>query len=493
MSEIRLNVIDAIRAIHDTVHGSIGDAVIASLSAEPETVGELETALDRFNKRLDEQSHFDLFVDGKDFRPWDAGVIIVDLAARIVAVESSYSAPEAQGEINYHDGTAATDLSLPYVLPADWLFISSIDEYESLRDERLIKRRAEPQRDIRQVLYGRPLIDFIVLECLFESDRTPEASGRHELRQPGRDTQLDSAGQLDAETNVQHLSPPDGESRCDLVEADDLYQFDDPVVQALHIRWLMTPRADLDNRTPREVILEKQSFLALDLWSREMQWSFLREGPPPLSRESYAYRFAGIGPHEFVIYYYLVRYLLIECWDRVRERTNAAGSHAPQPSAQMDSLIVGAATAPIRDSAPQLDQEALRQWLDEIKECWLNETNEEFDGRAPIALIESERRRIPLLFSAKQMILDEDCELCRMLADDTHEDFSPAFWHLDGCNMDPGFEFSHYQTREEWDAEEARMRELDLEFERERKAEQAGAGTERSVSNDEMIDDLHDF
>jgi hypothetical protein len=40
------------------------------------------------------------------------------------------------------------------------------------------------------------------------------------------------------------------------------------------------------------------------------------------------------------------------------------------------------------------------------------------------------------------------------------------FWHLDGCNMDEGFEFSFYKTLEEFEEEERKREEFNREFER---------------------------
>ena len=71
-----------------------------------------------------------------------------------------------------------------------------------------------------------------------------------------------------------------------------------------------------------------------------------------------------------------------------------------------------------------------------------------------------------MVMSAKAMMIDENCELCQMLAGETGEDFGPAFWHLDGCNMDQGFEFSFYRTRAEWEEEERRRKEFDEDFNR---------------------------
>lgn len=35
-----------------------------------------------------------------------------------------------------------------------------------------------------------------------------------------------------------------------------------------------------------------------------------------------------------------------------------------------------------------------------------------------------------------------------MLSGETGEELGPGLWHLDGCNMDEGFEFSFHRTRE---------------------------------------------
>jgi hypothetical protein len=381
MSEVRLNILDSTGAINGTLHGGVADAVVAALSAEPETIAELEAALDRFIKPLHDQNPFALFHAGTNEEAWDAGIVIVDLAARIVAAESSYSAPQARGEVRYHDGSQSTEAWLPYRVPDDWLFVSSVDEYNGCCDEHR-RRRAEPPLDPRPVLYGAALTEFIVKGCLAASDAKAE----------------------------------------------------DPVAR-IHESWLMTPRADLHSQSPRDVMLARLDFIDFDLHTRQWQWSVLGEGPPPLARDSFAYLFAGFGTHECVVYYDLVRRLLSRCWERVQvpDRIEAATEMAR---------------------------------LEEIKTAWLDERQRDFDGRIPSAIIESERRRIPLVMSAKDMIVDENCELCQMLGEESVVGLGPGFWHLDGCNMDEGFAFSFHRTREEWDEEERRRKQFNEEFDR---------------------------
>jgi hypothetical protein len=429
MSEVRLNVIDAKAVINGRIHGSIADAVVASLSAEPETIAELEVALGRFSKS--DHSPFASFRSGEDSRPWDAGVVIVDMAARIIAAESTYSDPTAQGEIEYHNGKEATDVWLPYRIPDDWLIVHSVLEYESTRRSRRNERVKQPRIDIRQVLYGMPLIEFIVNECLAEKERLG-------CPVPVVTSQTEDYSKLDNEKRNES-------------------EGDDTPIQKVHAHWLMTPRSDLGGRCPRDVILEKLNFIDRDLESREFQWSVLREGPPPLPRDSHAYLNGGFGTHEYVVYYDFVRYLLGRCWDRISEY-RFPNIDAPEKTPERDEL---------QENLPsKVDQvDFLGKWLHEIGEAWLNSPCEELSGSIPVAIIESERRRIPLLTSGKEDLFD-DCPLCQMIAEDAGELFGPGFWHYDGSHIDPLFEFSTYLTREEWEAEERKWQEYNEEFDR---------------------------
>jgi hypothetical protein len=207
----------------------------------------------------------------------------------------------------------------------------------------------------------------------------------------------------------------------------------------LHAHWLMTPREDLRNQSPRDVLLAKQDFIDFDLHTRSLQWSLLREGPPCLSTHSFAYRFAGFGTHEWVIYYDLVRHLL--------------------------------STALTSDSEPSLsneiDVERKITELEALKTDWLERPREEYDGKIPALLIENERKRLPIAMLGRDMVIDEDCPMCQMMADDSLFGMDVGFWHLDGCNMDDDFAFSHFRTREEWEAEQRQWEEASKKFDRE--------------------------
>lgn len=378
MSEVMLNIIDAHRALCGPLHGSVVDAVIAALSAEPETIAELEAAVARFIKPSIAANLFSRFRSGTCQQAWDAGIVCVDLAARVLCMESSYSAPQREGQVSTHDGTPATEVMIPYRLPDDWRFVSSLPEYEGSARQRREARAAHPPLDVRQVLY-HDVIAFIAEACL--AARTAGAN--------------------------------------------------DPITE-IHARWLMTARDDLRGQSPRAAMLAKLEFIDFDLHSRELQWSFTGQCPPCLSMDSLAYRFAGFGTHEVVLYYDLMRWLLENGWQRACEE-------------------------------PEMTLESAMARLERLRDDWLAKPQGDLNGRNPAYVIDCERQRLPMALPAGAAVIDENCALCQMLG----EMDTPGFWHLDGCNMDDEFAFSFFRTPEEWEAEQHRWQEFNRRFEQE--------------------------
>lgn len=416
MSEVKLNLIDKDQLLHGTIHGAVADRCVAALSAEPETIAELDATLARYMKP-DNSSNFASFYSldltanscpDLDTTPWDAGIIVIDLSARIVASESSYSQPGPEGEVSYHDGNASTDLSILYRVPEDWLFVNSIESYQWSRERRLRERAANPAFDARPVLFGRPLLEFL----------------------------LNTYRSLPAQTREAFLSDVQSPS-----EDRPTQQCLAKEVRAMHARWLLTSRTDLRGLSPREVLLTKQNYIDFDLHTRSLQWSLQDEGPPCLSENSFAYRFAGFGTHEWVLYYDLVRHLI----DNLIELESHTGESA---------------------SADEMDQ--MIDSLEQIKTTWLESPQPDLDGRIPAIIIDNERKRLPQAMRPHDMIIDDDCPMCRMFGDETSPlGMGVGFWHLDGSHMDDDFAFSHYRTMEEWETESRRREEFHKEFDRE--------------------------
>lgn len=431
MSEVKLNLIDSQTLLAGTIHGSVVDSCFAALSAEPETIPELVAALGRFIK-LDETSPFSWFDSRSeiDERPYDAGIVIIDLAARVIAAESSYLNPLPEGEVEYHNGVHATDTRIPYRLPADWLIVNSVDAYRWARDRH--RQGRAPFFDARAILYGAPLLEFIV------DSISPE------LRECLRS----------ASSNAEISSNKECESG---MANDDCHQQN--ALSKLHAAWLTTPRADLLDRSPRDVMLEKQALIDFDLHTRSLQWSFLNEGPPCLARDSFAYRFAGFGTHEWVVYYDLVRDLLKRAVEfDCRQRDTAIAQ------------------------------------LEHLKTDWLENPLPDYDGRTPANIIDNERKRLPEAMTPEQLIIDEDCECCRMMAQDAAQGFGPGFWHLDGSHMEEEFAFSSCKTFAEWEIENQRREESYREFERQwAEREHARRSSQREWDEEQMRIACNDF
>ena len=430
MSEIKLNLIDSQRILCGTIHGSVADRAVASLAAEPETIDELELALTRYERGDPRAPCFAFFhePDCIDEEPWDAGLMIIDLSARLVATMSSYSYPHREGEVICHDGEAAGVVTIPYRLSDEWRFVDSVEAYFACRKQLVDARAANPPLEAREILYGQPLLDFIATRVLSSTDNSSQTVEKSE----------GGNGSFQVGTCV---SPTRADSN--------------KWPSQIHASWLSTPRSDLNNQSPRLIILEKQDLIDFDMHMRELQWSLQHEGPPCLPPDSNAYRFAGFGTHEWVIYYDLVRYLI----DCAITLVYPIGD-ASQPPAVTSGALVGQ--------------------LGELMTTWLETPNEEYGGRTPANLIESERKRLPIALSAREMIVSDDCPICQMMAADMELTNDVGFSHLDGAQMEDDFVFSSFLTREEWEADRLRWKEFNEDFCREKKESIARAAAKTS-------------
>ena len=381
MSSVRFNISDRDGCVSGDLHGSFTDPFIAALTAEPETIAEFESALHRFIKPESDWPMLRGFKKHEDLEPYDAGVVAIDLAGRTVGFETTYTIPHAEGNVRvpreFADGDG--DVYIPYRVPDDWAFIETMECYEGMRIGHREERSKRPPFDARPIMFGRPLITHIVQSISAATD----------------------------------------------LDNDDLFA-------QIHADWLTTPRTDLRDRTPRDVLFEKQDFIDFDLQSRSLQWSLTTVCPPPLDKDAFAYLNAGFGTHEWVLYYELIRYLLADA----AERRKAGGV---------------------------LEIEAEIERLSKARDLWLRSPDSESWGRLPLEIIDLERRRVNMTMTAQQILIDENCPCCVALAEEFD---TPMFWHLDGCNMDDGFVFSYFKTVEEYDAELVRREEFDREWEK---------------------------
>ena len=398
MSEVRFILRDAHRTVSSTWHGSCANAAVAALSADPETIEELEVAIERYMKPWGDGRWFRCFGGSLNDEPYDAGLVVIDLAARLIAAESSYSSPGRQGTVWYHNGECGTNIPIRYQLADEWLITSDIQHWRPLAEERRRARAAHPPLDARAVLFGRPLVEFLAAECFAAFARRAEiaqatrakwiaAKEERALRRPHLAQQDPasitspvpspagdgSSGVRDPETmTLEELAPSTwpGQERY----ASPFYD----ALKDIHVAWLMTPRADLRGEIPREVLLAQHDHISSDLDSRCEQWSRLGFCPRGLDTTSHAFQFGGFGTHELVKYYDLVRELLWSCWERLTEL-----AQSPNAAQRPESLAGGDF---LTTEVPRLEQ---------VRDEWLNTPDPECHFRTPRSIIDRERQRLP--------------------------------------------------------------------------------------------------
>ena len=427
------------------IHGSFADRAIASLAADPVTLEELEAALARFVKPNPQRRFFANFVPGLRDEPHDAGLVVIDLTARLIVLDSTYSSSDRNGYVDYHNGSYCTESTLRYHLADDWQFLKDGQEWRPVAERRRRVRATQPSFDARAVFYGRPLLEFLARECLSAFARRNEiaAEVRADWVQKARTRLAKESGVPQEEVDSSLLTDEEITPRAWPGEEEHASSYYDTLSQ-IHASWLLTPRQDLKGACPREVALERHGHLVWDLQDRCEQWSTLGASAPGLSESSHAFQFGGFGTHELVKYYDLVRELLWSCWGGLEELAQSSVT-----GQRLDALTAG----------DFLTTEVPR--LESVREAWFDTPDPECHGRTPRSIIDRERARIPEAMSGHDAMVDADCPCCQMMADMP----GPMFWHLDGCNNDDDFAFdTSHRTREEWEEERREWDERSRRF-----------------------------
>ncbi|HND52721.1 MAG TPA: hypothetical protein PLV92_10010, partial [Pirellulaceae bacterium] len=107
------------------VERDLARAAVAALTAEPETIEELETAVGRFLRPLDADSPLQLLKAGDSDEPWDAGLVMIDLPSRVIVAATDDDSFVRAGAIEWLDDAARQRVKIPFWLPDDWLMVTS--------------------------------------------------------------------------------------------------------------------------------------------------------------------------------------------------------------------------------------------------------------------------------------------------------------------------------------------------------------------------------
>lgn len=438
MSEVRLVLRDANETRSGTVHGSQIEVYVAALSCDPTTLAELNAAIDRFALESPDKGHFAWFSKELNDEPWDAGLVVIDLAAKLVVQESTYTWYGHGGHVEHRASENREGQAIGYGVTNEWHFLTRALDWNACADRRRREFAANPPIDVREVVYGEVMMSFMVRECVSEFRRRDEIRKQVHAEMIDRRQQWieNYAKKPQPEPTTQTLeelaSPSEGQPLFERVFYD--------TIRDIHARWLLAPCSNLNGDTPREAMRRFRSHISNDMRSREYQWQVNEECPPGLSPESHAFQFGGFGTNELVMHYDYVREILWACWSRLEEMS----------SEQFEAIDIEAHVA---GELPRLR---------EVGELWLNSPWEETPHKTPRQIIDRERARLP--DGGSYVPIDPDCPCCQAMA----EMPGIGFWHLDGSGMDDIFAFSLYhETVEDWQKEqdeyEAQSRAFDAQ------------------------------
>lgn len=229
---------------------------------------------------------------------------------------------------------------------------------------------------------------------------------------------------------------------------------------AVHRDWLMTPRDDLNGRTPRELLHGANTWSDHVTWGQRLRFD---DGEPLVAVPDNwdGFPTAPMGSQEMCIYFDLCRQLISAGWSWC---DSDEGQRA------------------IRQNESALSR--LTRFLGDVKEDWLSSPFE--GGSPPSVIIECDRRRVPVgagvtiegfgEIQSEQHVADCDCPICEMMADGM---FGVGFSGIDGhhLELDNEFAFSMHETRDAWEEEQRAFAGFSAAMDR-KEAEREASGTE---------------
>ena len=422
MPTVFFSLSDRSRRISAKVSERVAESLVGTLSADPETIEEFEWAMGRFfhpDFGDEIRSHW---LAGNCFTENGQSSISVDLPGRFIATRRDWP-PEMNASLFGRNGQELAEH--PYDLSETWSVVRS--ECERHAESGRGSRRRTPV-DLREILYGQHMIGYLAEQCQRALAEDQPQLSKDWFRQRR-----------------------DGWFRSD----DDIYS----VARNIHRNWLLSTLSETDGQPLRSLMLSERKHVATDLSHRTAQWAMQGECPIGLRRTDTAFRLGGMGAHELILYYDLIRELLFTYLEN---------------SIQEPGWV--------RDGFQQLCQRR-DDWL-RLPQLGM------LVGYSPNEVIERERLRLPLVEPNGDDLFDADCPVCRMSVE---LGLGPAFVYLDDIHFDDEFVFSIHIDEAEWQRDQAenavRYSEPFNQAEPEDKSasSQTGGIWQRVYVNDELL------
>ena len=377
---------------------TVGDwaslTMLASLSDDPCTFDELGRAWLRYraDERLEDLPWFETDAEPRD-SPW----VLIDLACQRVVAGGGAAIPENPGGYQEEEGPWKRGMKAVWMhLPSQWECVADAQWSDALPP---LPETAVPL-NIRGILFGRGLAEGIAQRCLDIA---------HSQSLPDAPTSWCDRDWDETPTQSQRAAAK---------------RWLDLVVR-VHADWLLTAREDLGGECPRVFLHQERDWISEEISNRERQWMDEQRAPRGLDRDTFAYRYGPMGLHEVVMYFDLCRTVIHFAWDQIVEQSS-------------------------------IDQLALAAKLQDHARWWLNNGSIDDDPTTPAAIIDTERRRLPLVGDGHS---DCDCPICRMEGDNQ---FGPMFQCFDGnqLELDEEFAFSLCASRSEWQEQQGEFQEM---------------------------------
>lgn len=360
MLKTMVSVIGAEQKVHFPIHDGLADVGVAALSAQPMTQDEWLIAMGRFIAPSVVTYVKDQCRPGLSEKGAEGGHVIIDLPARLLVMNTPLSEMPRLGNVQSCTENELLDDWLPYRIPEEWEIMKTMEGWEQQARARRAQWAEIDCLDHRGVLYGQ-LPGWIVQQW-----------NRHAT------------------------------------------QLDDPT-RKLQESWLLTPRDDLRQKTPREVLLAERDFIDGDIQDQGRIWSLTGQCPPRLPVDSHAYRHGGFGSHEIILYHEMTSHLLAECQRRL------GIDHTGDPQQHV-------------------------RYLEQLQQEWMHQPHQVLYDQSPAAMVARERSRLPAVIPESHAEEHDDCPLCRMM----HDSGQPMIWQLDNFALDHCFATSFYDTFDQW-------------------------------------------
>lgn len=415
MEEFRMTIRVAGTLRQWTVDGWTASICFAALSTQPESWEDWDAAWRRYFPNHDLLARGQV-IEGihaaADSGPW----CLLDCAGRTIVTgggfepfeNGTYSCvdddPEdvPSAEVDYGPLGPLDSRTAWIEVPHDWLTIEAADGWHEVVSHRAAVAAESVRIDVRAVLYGPPLFQFLAEQVL---KREEVASG----------------------------------------SSEDEYR----ATKQIHAEWLLTSRSDLGGQAPREFILQHREAIQRDLEQRATQWSRQGFAPEGLPEDSAAFRFGGWGNSEVVLYFDLIRELLEQAWEWARAAPGQAANRVEQkfPGADLET-----ATNVTSSQATTSKVQALASHLAASAKRWLaSPEGENSTGLTPAQIVQCERRRIPATDEPPRFAHDVVTIPGQSPEGDGGQ--RPCFIWFDGhhLELEDEFAFSMTPCRDDWE------------------------------------------